>query len=280
MMLDNNNSIDSAENNFDDTRDNDLSPPTDEKNTAISITAILTAHGEGALASVSYKSMLEAVEYAESRGITVEKMVVLDKPDALTKVVFQELDDDIVVLETDFGDQGLVRNLAVEKACGDFIAFIDGDDLWSENWLYDAALFLSDKPESTIAHPEFNWFFQGVSSILITVDQEDPLFAEDFLRFGNYWDAMCMTHRNTYLNHPYCLRRIKDGFAFEDWHWNCQTYESGCLHKIVSDTIHFKRRRKNSQTLEASSTKSLMPATGLTAYTYQQKRLLEATQMN
>lgn len=238
----------------------------------ISVTAILTAHGEGALASVSYKSMLEACSYAEANGLEVEKIVVLDKADTYTQAVLNDLDEDIVVLETDFGDQGLVRNLAVEKANGDYIAFIDGDDLWSENWLLDAALFLKDKPESTIAHPEFNWFFQGVSSVLITIDQEDPLFSEDFLRFGNYWDAMSMTHRNTHLQHPYCLRKIKEGFAFEDWHWNCQTYESGCLHKIVDDTIHFKRRRKNSQTLEASGTKSLMPTTGLTAYSYKHEK--------
>jgi len=268
MIVDDESVQGSDNTNHEDQYQVDTNSVAEQQLSTISVSAILTAHGEGAMASVSYRSMMEACDYAEARGITIEKIIVLDKPDTFTQAVFEELDDDIVVIETDFGDQGLVRNLAVEKASGKFIAFIDGDDLWSENWLYDAAVYLSDKPESTIAHPEFNWFFQGVSSILITVDQEDPLFAEDFLRFGNYWDAMCMTHRNTHLSHPYCLRRIKDGFAFEDWHWNCQTYEAGCVHKIVEDTIHFKRRRENSQTLEASSTKSLMPETGLTSYEY------------
>lgn len=272
MSKDNINATDSAGEGNVFIESSDMKNPARRELSEISVTAILTAHGEGALASVSYKSMLEACTYAESKGLKIEKMVVLDRPDVYTKAVLQDLDDDIIVLETDFGDQGLVRNLAVEKANSDYIAFIDGDDLWSENWLFDAAQFLVDKHESTIAHPEFNWFFQGVSSVLVTIDQEDPLFAEDFLRFGNYWDAMCMTHRNTYLKHPYCLRKIKEGFAFEDWHWNCQTYEAGCLHKIVSDTIHFKRRRKNSQTLEASGTKSLMPTTGLTAYSYQHEK--------
>jgi len=213
------------------------------------VSAILTTHGEGALASVSYKSMQAACHYARQEGIETQQMIVLDRPTVETRRVFENLDDGTMVLETDFGDQGLVRNAAIEQCAGKYVAFLDGDDLWSENWLYEAAEFLKEHPDTTIAHPEFSWFFGGVSSVLVTIDQEDPLFAEDFLRFANYWDAMCMTHRSTYANHPYCQRRIKDGFAFEDWHWNCQTYESGCVHKVVKDTIHFKRRRTRSQTI-------------------------------
>ncbi len=232
------------------------------------ISAILTAHAEGALASVSYKSLQAACQYSRQQGIETHQIIMLDRPSAATRKVFEGLDDGTSVLETDFGDQGLVRNAAIEHSEGDYVAFLDGDDLWSENWLYEAAQFLRSHSSTTIAHPEFNWFFGGVSNVLINIDQDDPLFAQDFLRFGNYWDAMCMTHRSTYTNHPYCQRRIKDGFAFEDWHWNCQTYESGCVHKVIKDTIHFKRRRTRSQTIEASGTKSIIPDTRLTSYAY------------
>ena len=233
------------------------------------ISAILTAHGEGSLAAVSLNSFLEATDFAEAHGLTVQKIVVLDKPNAQTSVVFEDIaSKGFTVLETEYGDQGFVRNHAAQECAGDYVAFLDGDDLWSENWLYEAWTMLSSSAEKSIAHPEFNWFFGGVSSILIGADQEDELFAEDFLRFANYWDAMCMAPRSVHLENPYCKRQIKDGFAFEDWHWNCQTYENGCIHKIVSDTVHFKRRRQNSQTMEASGNRSLMPATGLTEYSY------------
>ncbi len=232
----------------------------------LSLGVVLTAHGEGAMAAVSYNSLLEACQYAEERDIEVKKMVVLDKPSAQTSVIFEGLGDDTTILETNFGDQGLVRNAAVESSDCDLIAFLDGDDLWGENWLYEAHTFLSKQDEKTIAHPEFNWFFQGVSSVLIGLDQDDPKFNTDFLRFGNYWDAMCMAYRSAHLAIPYCERKIKEGFAFEDWHWNCETVWKGFNHKIVNDTIHFKRRRQNSQTLEASGTKSLMPATEITSF--------------
>jgi hypothetical protein len=240
---------------------------------SFSVGAILTVHAEGAMASVSYNSLLECCNYAESKGITVHKMVVLDRPTRQTRAVFDGLSEieNTTVLETDFGDQGLVRNKAVEACSADLIAFLDGDDLWGENWLHLAHSQLCNRKVGTIAHPEFNWFFQGTSSILIGTDQSDPNFSSDFLRFGNYWDAMCMAHRSTYLNNPYCKRAIKEGFAFEDWHWNCETYLNGHVHEIVMDSIHFKRRRADSQTIEASTNRSLMPQSEITSYRFTER---------
>ncbi len=232
----------------------------------LNVEVVLTAHGEGAMAAVSYSSLLQAAQYAEARGIEVHKTIVLDKPDPQTSIIFEGLDNGTKIVETDFGDQGFVRNSAAQNSQCDLIAFLDGDDLWGENWIFEAHAFLSQRDETTIAHPEFNWFFQGVSSVLIGMDQDDPNFNTDFLRFGNYWDAMCMAYTSAHVAIPYCERQIKKGFAFEDWHWNCETVWQGFQHKIVNDTIHFKRRRENSQTLEASGTKSLMPATELTAF--------------
>ena len=232
----------------------------------MSVAAIMTVHAEGAMAAVSYNSLLQASAHAESAGIEVHKLIVLDNPTPQTLAVFQDLDDGTELMFTEFGDQGLVRNAAAEACKGDLIAFLDGDDLWGENWLTAAHAFLEGRELDCVAHPEFNWFFQGVSSVLIGMDQEDPNFDINFLRFGNYWDAMCMAHRSIHLASPYCKRRIKEGFAFEDWHWNCETVNKGIIHKLVPDTIHFKRRRENSQTLEASGTKALMPQTPLTAF--------------
>jgi len=243
---------------------------TDNKN--LSVELVLTAHAEGAMAAVSYNSLLQAATYAESQGIVVHKTVCLDKPDNHTRIIFEGLPEDTKIIETDFGDQGLVRNAAAEASQCDLIAFLDGDDLWGENWVHKAHAFLSENDEKTIAHPEFNWFFQGVSSVLIGISQDDPQFELDFLRFGNYWDAMCMAYTSAHLAVPYCERQIKEGFAFEDWHWNCETVWRGFNHQVVKETIHFKRRRENSQTLEASGTKSLMPATELTSFQHLTKQ--------
>ncbi len=240
------------------------------ENSHFDVTAIITAHHEGVLAGVSLKSFKEAINAARIMGIAVQGLVVLDKPDDYTKSVFSDVQeqDGFDLLETDFGDQGRARSFAAQKAKGNYVAFLDGDDLWSVNWLMAAWNYYSEGYKNAILHPEFNWFFEGVSSVLIGVDQDDDLFDLEYLRFGNYWDAMCMAPKEIFESHPYCERDIKGGFAFEDWHWNCVTLEQGIKHKIVPDTIHFKRRRSNSQTIEASGNKSLMPLVELTNYTY------------
>ena len=231
------------------------------------ITAVLTAHAEGALAAVSFRSFLDACRHAERSGLVVERVVVLDKAKRQTLRVFEDLDGEAVsVHRTDFGDQGMVRNFAAQAARGEFVAFLDGDDLWCDSWLSDACRFLQAAPENVIAHPEFNRFFSGVSSVFVHIDQEDPSFDIDFLRHANYWDAMCMARRSTHLRFPYCKRRVEEGFALEDWHWNCETVMAGHVHKIVPDTIHFKRRREGSQTMQVSRSRSLMPSTSLTDF--------------
>lgn len=237
-------------------------------NEVVNVSAVMTTHGEGALAAVSYSNLLTCAEYAEAAGIRVEKVVVMDRPDDYTRANFDGLSDESVrVVETDFGDQGRVRNFMAEHVSGDYIAFLDGDDMWSENWLFEAWQFLEADPrDNLIAHPEFNWFFSGTASVIVNTDQESELFDEQFLRHANYWDAMCMAPRRTHLDMPYCNRQIKAGFAFEDWHWNCETVEAGYVHKVIADTIHFKRRRSNSQTTEASSNRSCIPATAFTNY--------------
>jgi len=232
------------------------------------ITAVMTTHGEGALAAVSFNNFIRTVEFAESAGLRIEKVVVMDRPEDHTRRIFEDLDDQSVrIMETDFGDQGRVRNFVAEHSFGKYIAFLDGDDLWSENWLSEAFTFLeSDSRDNLIAHPEFNWFFSGTGSVIVNTDQESELFDEQFLRYANYWDAMCMTLRATHVSIPYCKRQIKAGFAFEDWHWNCETIAAGYIHKVIKDTIHFKRRRTSSQTTQASANRSSIPATPFTNY--------------
>jgi len=235
------------------------------------IAAIMTAHAEGTLAAVSFRSLLDSAAAAEANNQSVQKIIVLDRSDVKTANVFVSHGiPDLQIIETDFGDQGKVRNFSAEQCDAKAVAFLDGDDLWGENWLTEAYTYLQRFGENAIVHPEFSIFFSGVASVLINIDQEDPKFDPSFLRFANYWDAMCMAWRSTHVAHPYCDRRIKDGFAFEDWHWNCETVDAGFVHKVVTDTAHFKRRRKNSQTVEASGNWSLIPLTPLTSYRWQQ----------
>lgn len=222
------------------------------------LSAILTAHHEGPLAGVALRSLLCAVDRARGAGLDVEVLVVLDDPDDLTRDVLADGESRGWRVDTvSFGDQGLVRNHAVGLSHGAYVAFLDGDDLWSENWLLEAHALCETDPGRVIAHPEIDWFFGANNNVFFHVDQTDPEFDPHFLRVGNYWDALCLAPRRAYEDHPFAERAVAEGFAYEDWHWNFDTLDAGYLHRVAAGTVHFKRRRPDSQTMVASTSKTL-----------------------
>jgi hypothetical protein len=218
------------------------------------LAAVITAHGEGVLAGLSFRSLLDAVAVARGSGLGVELLVMLDRPTDATRAAFAEAErHGAAVVEVSYGDQGLVRNHAVGLVTADHVAFLDGDDLWSENWLADGHAFCVSGEGRVIAHPELNWFFDNQHNLYFLPDQTDPDFDPAFLRIANPWDALCIAPRAAYLEHPFTPRAVADGYAYEDWHWNLETFAGGYVHRVVPETIHFKRRREGSQFVQARS---------------------------
>jgi glycosyltransferase involved in cell wall biosynthesis len=211
------------------------------------ISAILTAHAEGTTVGVSFRSMLAAVSVARGADLDVEMLVALDRPDEATREMLAEVESQGGrLLEVSYGDQPPVRNDAVRESRGRFIAFLDGDDLWTENWLVAAHALCASEPQ-TIAHPYADWVFGEGHSLSLPPDQTDPEFDPATLRVTNAWDALCLAPREAYVDHPYQARSIAEGYAFEDWLWNLETIRAGYVHRVVPDTIHFKRSRAGSQ---------------------------------
>lgn len=227
------------------------------------ISAILTASAEGAMVGVTLHSYLDAISVAESAGLTVEKILVIDRGSEATFAALEECQPPSWRrLELDLGDQGGARNSAVALAGGRWIAFLDGDDLWSFNWL-TAAMEIAAADERAIVHPQYNWMFGASNNLFVKVDQTQTEFDPLFLRYGNYWDALCFAPRAAYEQHPFGVRDLRRGYAYEDWHWNCETLDAGWVHRVAPETIHFKRRRAGSQTLNASARSALMRPTPL-----------------
>src|SRR5256885_1210877 len=100
------------------------------------ITAIVNLHAEGVLAYASLKSLFQAKVFAEAAGLRVETLAVMDKAsDETLEVVRLYNSQGIRSLRVEHGDLGQARNSGVEAATGEWIAFLDGDDLWGANWL-------------------------------------------------------------------------------------------------------------------------------------------------
>ena len=222
------------------------------------VSAIITAHAEGPLAGPSFRNLVDTVAAARRDGLEVDVLVVLDNPDAATLETFAEAEQHAARVEqVSYADHGLVRNHAARLVDSDYIAFLDGDDLWSENWLTEAHKVCQRDPGKVIAHPEVNWFFGESGFLYFLPDQTDPDFDLAYLRVANPWDALCMAPVAAYTDVPHSKRAIAEGFAFDDWHWNMETLDAGFVHRVVPETIHFKRRRAGSQFTVANANRSL-----------------------
>lgn len=214
---------------------------------SIDISVVLTAHREGLIAAQSARSAEEAIAEAERQNILCEVVVVLDRTDLTTSSVLRSaLHNRARFIETDEGDPGLARNRGVAVALGQTVAFLDGDDLWSSNWLAEAFRQITARPD-TIAHSACNLVFGRKRLLWWHTDSETALYEPAYMNWTNSWDALTLARAELYRSVPFKANDLSLGFGHEDWHWNIVTLRKGHAHKPVPGTMHFKRSRYGSQ---------------------------------
>jgi len=75
----------------------------------------------------------------------------------------------------------------------------------------------------------------------------------------------------TAIGLPRQIPAFAAGYAFEDWQWNNETLEAGYVHRVVRDTVHFKRRRAGSQHSEAQRRGVLVRPTKVFGYAWTER---------
>lgn len=230
--------------------------------TAPDLSVVVTAHSETVVCGPTMRSADLAVEAARARGHVVETAIALDGATDETRAYFmQPRFDHWERWEFSEADIGRVRNAAVARSTGRYVAFLDADDLFSENWLAEGIAVLDAAQASgrrVIAHPELNVMFDGGNSVLVHIDQSSPLFTPWFAYLRNYHDSLCMTPREAHLALPFVSRDIPNGLSFQDWQFSIESMAAGWEHVLVRDTIIFKRRRDTSLGQESSSRRSIV----------------------
>lgn len=228
------------------------------------LTLIVTAHSETAVAGPTMRSADLAIEAARARGYTVQPIIALDKATEATTAYFTQPRFDHWERRTlQIGDLGPVRNALVPETDGDYIAFLDADDIFSENWLAEGLATVKAgeaRGEGLIASPELEILFDRNIAATRNLEQDSPLFTPYFLYLRGYYDSLCLAPRQAHLEVPYGSRDIPNGLAFQDHQFSIETMSRGWKHVIVKDTIIFKRRRDSSLVVESLGRRAIVRA--------------------
>ncbi len=236
------------------------------------VTAVVVFHNERAYVIPALASLAEMVQAARESGIAVEARAILDRADEETRRLVTLHGDHLDgAEEVSFGDLGLTRNAAAKTARGDFITFLDGDDLWGAQWLklaYRAAT-ARDAPTLAIWHPEDAFHFHekdfrfhlidnapnphALSHHFLLQSSDSPSFDRRALLIENVWTAHAFGPRELFLRFPYRANDRSNGFGFEDWRWNLDTLENGIPHRVVPGAVHMLRVKETSLNLELAS---------------------------
>ncbi|MFK7878301.1 glycosyltransferase [Roseobacter sp.] len=228
----------------------------------IDISLIVTAHNETIVTGMSMIAANASVEAAKNAGFTVERIIALDAASENTRACLSHpAYADWRVVELTERDLGRARNRVVRMARGKYIAFLDADDLFSENWLAEGAAVLdvaTSAGEKVIVHPEINWFFDDDQAILAVTPQDSPVFSPVLFYFENYYDSLCMAPRQVHFDLPYVSRDIPNGLSYQDCQFAIETVAAGWQHRTAPNTIIFKRRRDSSLATESRDRKSVI----------------------
>lgn len=212
------------------------------------ITCVLNAHNEGCLLSESFDSLATAVERARRSGIKIRIIVAADNPTDETLAVLNEIPNQLA--EVHFhqcGDLANVRNLTIEKISSPFVSWLDGDDLWSSNWLVDSFLTLIERPSVSVVHPEYSIYYDSaVRRVLYHPSMDQRYQFTDTLYFRNLWTSLCTARTEIYRKIPYIKNSIAEGFGYEDWCWNMETVRCGYVHQTAPGTVHAIRLKAQS----------------------------------
>lgn len=223
------------------------------------LSVIVTAHREGSLLAATLNSLSSAAEFAP---FDCSLVVVLDNADELTRRTAHRFASrsewaSVSFYDVSIGETGGSRRFGISKADTDYLALVDGDDLFSRNYLAESMGELQRRPGSLV-HPEYVLNFGAREFVWrICPSDEGCRTYLDLIEF-NLWPASVVGERSTFLKYPYPELPPDSGFGPEDWFWNISTLADGVAHLVARKTVCFYRVKERAG-VNAQHASSILP---------------------
>lgn len=133
------------------------------------------------------------------------------------------------------------RNLAVQEARGEFVAFLDADDLWAPEKLALQVAYLDSHPQCQMVHSHAKNFFDGPPETM-TERQKQLMDAN----LQNYMASSCI-RRALFQQHGVFREDYSVG---EDTHWIARLRAAGVdMSHCIAEPLYFRRIHQNNISL-------------------------------
>lgn len=211
------------------------------------VSIILNVHDEAEYLDRTCQSLLEAVWFGRSQGLSFELVVVLDKATPEVQDWCRRFDFERIApskfIEISAGSLAKARQAGLDACTGDYVSTADADDLISFNYFAAASEVLKNADVRTAVSQEFIFAF-GVRS------HHWQYFASNrltkLIAFNmNPYSSRIFARRKLVRELGYVHARQEFGEAYEDWDLNARILASRGNFQIAPNTILFYRQRRS-----------------------------------
>ena len=192
--------------------------------------------------------LLEALESVRQQTVPPAQVVVVDdasSDDTLSRLRSLDLDGLEVLSHPHCGRPGTLRNYAAARATGDYLAFLDSDDLWLEKKLERQLEVLERFPDASWSITQFFKTHGRTREVEVEIGQEIGLPAEELA-------ARLMSHRHAIVTPSVLLRRdvfeelagfdetLRFGEDYDLWLRLCRTGACAGVAERLTHVRHFR----------------------------------------
>lgn len=109
------------------------------------------------------KLVKEAIDSVLNQTFKDFELLIVDDGSADdTKTIIEQYGDKLSYYLTKHKGVSAARNFGIKKSCGEYLTFLDSDDLWKKDKLKKQIQFFDKNPEAKICYTDEIWYRDGV----------------------------------------------------------------------------------------------------------------------